>query len=533
MIEKLIENWLINVNEIGFQIPFCEVLLSLGYSVLYLSSHGPGEHGKDVIARDTNGKLWTFQLKGGDIRLSDWRAIRGEVEELVRLPVSYPGIEKDEPHIPVLVTNGDIKGDARDSIQQFAKKWEDDGAQKLQVWTKRELLKKFVDAHGNYLPSQLIELREFVKLYVADFEDRLPREAFSLFLSNLVATEVVGRKTTHIKRAIESAVLIGGYIVEQYERIQNHISAAEGWTIIAATIMHVVHRENLGEHHYSNSLQLVWTGLERNLLGLEKEVISRPHLLESRFLLAEPLCYNPRVTIVLGWLSAFSLIRSRFNKATDISHQILRDIFRREIRHVRITGEVDWPSFISLVLYIEASSTASEAELLLGTWIEKIIRVNKDESQQGLPSPYWLHEKILTQQIGDLPPSQQESFLGNSYTVMSAMDMLVRRLCRQQVSRFWPQVSRIRSSQLVPSSSPDWFLWHTGVGSLQHISHPLAISWGEWRQSVSIFDRNTVPKILLQHPEWILPFALTYPHRTNRVYSSLIDTVIGRRAYLK
>jgi hypothetical protein len=28
MIEKLIENWLINVHELGYQIPFCEVLLT-------------------------------------------------------------------------------------------------------------------------------------------------------------------------------------------------------------------------------------------------------------------------------------------------------------------------------------------------------------------------------------------------------------------------------------------------------------------------------------------------------------------------
>src|SRR6478609_1240366 len=88
MIEKLIENWLINVHELGYQIPFCEVLLTEKHSVLHVSKHGRGEHGKDIIARDQRGQLFAYQLKEGDITLNDWRTIRDEIEELVRLPAS-------------------------------------------------------------------------------------------------------------------------------------------------------------------------------------------------------------------------------------------------------------------------------------------------------------------------------------------------------------------------------------------------------------------------------------------------------------
>ena len=64
MIEKLIENWLINVHELGYTIPFCEVLISRGYTIVRISRQGRGELGKDVIARTRNGELHTFQLKG-------------------------------------------------------------------------------------------------------------------------------------------------------------------------------------------------------------------------------------------------------------------------------------------------------------------------------------------------------------------------------------------------------------------------------------------------------------------------------------
>ena len=43
MYEKLIEHWLTNVNELGFQLPLCEALLAQGYSILHVSRHGRGE----------------------------------------------------------------------------------------------------------------------------------------------------------------------------------------------------------------------------------------------------------------------------------------------------------------------------------------------------------------------------------------------------------------------------------------------------------------------------------------------------------
>jgi hypothetical protein len=253
VIKKRIEHWLTNVNELGYQLPFCEVLLAKGYHVLHVSSHGPGEHGKDIIARDSKGSLWAFQLKGGDIRLSDWRTIRSEVEELVRLPVSFPGVKSGEKHTPVLVTNGAIAGDARDSIYKFARQWEADGARQLLVWPGRDLLARFLDAHGSYLPVKLSDVRIFVELYVENFADRLPRPKFSRFLEKLVRHSLP-KTAIKKKRLIESIILIGAYIAQQYESAGNHVSAAEAWTIVAAQIFYIVEQSSLAEKYFAESL---------------------------------------------------------------------------------------------------------------------------------------------------------------------------------------------------------------------------------------------------------------------------------------
>lgn len=89
----------------------------------------------DVIARHPDGQLHTFQLKGPkDIDLPEWRRIQDEIRDLVQLPVIDPSIDREEPHIPFLVTNGEIVGDALSSIEEYANDWERRGCLYLKSW---------------------------------------------------------------------------------------------------------------------------------------------------------------------------------------------------------------------------------------------------------------------------------------------------------------------------------------------------------------------------------------------------------------
>ncbi|HEX6189070.1 MAG TPA: hypothetical protein VFZ40_13410, partial [Pyrinomonadaceae bacterium] len=183
MIERLIENWLTNVHELGYTIPFCEVLISQGYTIVRISRQGRGELGKDVIARSSDGELHTFQLKGPkDINLSEWQRIQNEVRDLVQLPAIDPALSREEAHTPFLVTNGEIVGDALTAIEEYSNDWVRHGHPKLQLWRRHDVLSMFISSHGSYLPTALVDFREFVQLYVSHFEDRLPREKLALFL---------------------------------------------------------------------------------------------------------------------------------------------------------------------------------------------------------------------------------------------------------------------------------------------------------------------------------------------------------------
>lgn len=528
MHEKLIEHWLTNVNELGFQIPLCEALLALGFTVLHVSKHGRGEHGKDIIARDPQGTLTTFQLKGGNIDLGAWRDIRGEIEELVQLPVMLPGIDPNEPHAPFLVTNGELRGDAIPSIREYSDRWHAQGHGSLVVWQKTELLQKFIAAHGSYVPSaSLTDFRTVVELYVADFSERLPRQKFADFVFGLYPSEGTPIQK---RRALQSAILTGDYVVAQYESAQNRVAALEGWTILATLVMHAVERDGLAVDAYKPTLALLTAAFDRAAAGFIKEVVGSEHFVSPRFTIAEdPEVRGARSVLVLGWLSAL-WHRARLRDEDSDALRQVRTIMLRELPNIVLLSEADWPYFMSIVLFIERVANATAGQKWLSRWMECVLRSNRNDDAMGFPSPYWLQERALALHYGKLSQSDLESFRGHTYTLHSALDMFVRRLCRQTVRGYWKRVSKLTFCDVIPDQLCDWFRWSCEKGDSRMALFPLSMSWAKWRQDTATVQGNLVPQILLGNADWLLPFSLVFPHRVNRTLSAVIDATVGDRA---
>ncbi len=85
-------------------------------------------------------------------------------------------------------------------------------------------------------------------------------------------------------------------IAEQYERAQNHVSAAEAWTITASVALHVAERDGLSPTVYGPVLSLLGVAVDRNLDALVQEVLAREHLrehlMEGAVGIADPFVYS-------------------------------------------------------------------------------------------------------------------------------------------------------------------------------------------------------------------------------------------------
>ena len=215
MIERIVENWLTNTNEKGYQVPFCQCLVSQGYTVLHLSSHGEREQGKDVISIDKEGIPCAFQLKSGNIDGADFRKIKGEIDELVEISINFPGVRKDIPHRAVLVTNGTITDKVRRDIDDLNLNYKRRGFSQLEVKTKMDLLKYFIEVNGEFLPIELSDFKLFLELLLYSGNELVGKELFSKFMESVLFTDKESK--LDLKRKIGSVLLLTEYVLNPFE----------------------------------------------------------------------------------------------------------------------------------------------------------------------------------------------------------------------------------------------------------------------------------------------------------------------------
>jgi hypothetical protein len=127
MLRNVLVDYLETVEEREFDFPFLTLLPALGFYDVH-HTHGQVEFGKDFIAKKVEDGVetqYSFQLKAGDIRQSDWRdGIMGQMLESVLTGLSHPCFDRDLPHQPVLVATGRLKGNAPLGLQDLNAKIE-------------------------------------------------------------------------------------------------------------------------------------------------------------------------------------------------------------------------------------------------------------------------------------------------------------------------------------------------------------------------------------------------------------------------
>jgi len=126
IIPTLILDLLGELSEKELEVPFRSLLRSLGYSTIFeRTRHGPGEHGKDIIAlRKTDGvqTVHVFQLKTGDISTSRFRKeVKPELDAMIQVPIRHPMVRGNEAFEYKLVSTGDLLPEAAAEFDAYNK----------------------------------------------------------------------------------------------------------------------------------------------------------------------------------------------------------------------------------------------------------------------------------------------------------------------------------------------------------------------------------------------------------------------------
>lgn len=524
MIERVIENWLTNTNEIGYQVPFCQYLVSEGYILQHLSSHGQMEQGKDITSIDAKGIPCAFQLKSGDIDLPEWRKIKPEIDELVEIPINFPGVRKDIKHRSVLVTNGVITDPVRRTIDDLNINYQKRGYSELEVITKMDLLKRLVNVHGVFLPNEPSDFKLFLELLLSDGRELIDKELTSKFMEGIVFS---GKESKpDLKRKIASGLLLMQYLMRTFENAKNHISIIEGWTLFGSYILALAERYRLEDEYWLPSFNLVLHLIRNQFDLLKEEFFSRKDFLEGSW--DGGLIYKSRLTMVLGWLSAFELYSEQKDKSYALDTRVIEYIKRYYKDATWYWGESATPFFIEMSLLALRFGDTSFSNAILVDLIAQIIVENQSGNGKGFPNPYYSAKQIIEYKYGvGGKEIDSDSFIGSSYNASAIVDVLVRRNRRITLSEVWKGISNLLLCEFKPECTWKILTWHCEEGEQVELFYDHPQSWRKILNEASDHKIADMPKTLIQNP-FSHFFLACYPHRLGRSSIKLIDELQNR-----
>jgi len=522
VIERVIENWLDNTTEREYEFGFCQVLVARRYKIVSKSSHGPGEHGKDLVCEDPAGHYHAYQLKTGNISLEYWRRIRGEVEELVALPIEHPSVPGGAQFRPYLVTNGQISSDVRHQIVKFNEIWRDNYNRQLELIERGPLLQDFLELHKTLLPVDPVDFERFLRLFLADRLEAIDKGQFSKFMETLLP---LGKPVPRAKlsRVFSSAAVLAAYILSSYTKGRNHLAEAEGWLLAIAHLLLLAEAFPTYEAVWHRTLTLCFDAWELAVRSLVEEALSSGDWAEGD-LLTDSLVISYRSVILAGYLSIYALLLGKRDSDRELRDAIYLRVRKSVIeRKLFFWGESASPYFYAVLLLLKIRGDEGLACDLAASVISTISHQNKLGSMPGVPDPYCTPEELTRQYVlGEQVFPDNLSFAGRSFTLKVFVEFLVRRERKRALKSLWYGVTGIDQAEFVPQSPQDMFRWRNREGTLVTRRWKQPEDWQSLYNSASAVP----PRLTLLskgYPEFLLPFALVYPHRFTSGISKLIE----------
>jgi len=491
--------------------------------------HSPTEQGKDVISLDDKGKLCAFQLKGGDIDIPRWRReVKPEVDALVENIVEHPAVTSGFA-VPFLVTNGRLSEPVVAQVTNLNRSNKRRRLKELRIVVGTDLVSRFVTAHGRFFPREPEDFEAFLRLFLADGRDMLPKSRLARFLQAQLDPGQVKRKTD-AARAIASTIILAGYALSAYHRKDNHFALFEGWVLVAAHVARLAETRNLAAKSWQPSFQLALGAAWLAMTNLVSETLSGRELAEGIVMMDGGPPYRARLTILIGMATAFALCQ-RDDARQPKQEDSLKRFVDEYQRNMLLWGESAIPFFVCLALWHEQCARSIPAEGVVHMLIEAITNLNNPRSGGGFPNPYYGPNRCVTAmcQIGK-NPMQRDCPLGASYSLEALIDFLVRRLRKQTLKLLWRGVTRIQLCEMEYEGPTDFYLWRTYDGQLrqQYVKRPQP--WSELANQANADLTNGLPATLCANREFAIMIMLVYPHRFCRSLLKSIEDGLANRA---
>jgi hypothetical protein len=528
---RIVENWLINAGELGYQAAFSQLLMSERYRVLHAPVHHPYEHGKDIVGISPDGELHAFQLKGGDIGLGELDRLQAQLFTLAGTAVTYPGVEPPRPPDRVfLITNGRLSAPARDRLRSFNDANRQRGFPAIETVERDQLVSRFVDAHGSFLPRDLRDLNKLLAIVLSTGAGPFPVREFAEMIWGIIRPSDGARRGTEATRAITSAGIFTSYATGPWQRVDNHTGVAEGWLVLAFAILRCAEIENLEESTWRSSFEIARGSAHRGLAALLDDASSVEDLVIPDFV--DGLIYPARATLVCGYVAAYFL-SERFERDVPELDEPVRRLLLRELDYLQMPGEAGAGFFLMIATALEVLGEVAAGVKLVLQWARGLTITNAPESMGGAPDPYHSFEEVLRLHVGANEGLEDETFVGEAYTLHIALDWFVRRDGRIVVEKLWPSVTQLHFAE-TRTSTPASLLSHNDPDATLVTWAPAApASWARLVETACTVDEDKLPMRLWQQLSTLPYLPLLYPYRLTREVAMALDYMATGRCSVR
>lgn len=450
VVERLVETWLDNQTERRYQAAFVQMLVSLGWSVLHSTRHSALEFGKDVVARNPEGELFAFQLKGNPgsrLTKSEAQGLVPQIEELNKVPLPRNFGKVRERHNAVLVTNGEIDEEAQ---ALFALMAEDVGettaAISFKWWGRGELIARFLSTAGQIWPTSPEGTRTLLNLMAADGKDLPDLEAFTKVLVETAPVETGKASTSLLNSRVSSTLLISEIAKAKWYEEDNHYALYQ-LTIVATMYVSRFVRENKGRK-----------ALVRDYARLA-ETHAQDLLREAQSTFFEPSTTwtggDPLSEVDIMWhrrnlvaeCAAFLLL-AKPDEDDDYDRSYAREMAAASLAEPKLWGEGAIPSLI-MRYWSGYEWGGISAEFGLAAILQHLMSVSRGKVQDAIPlaSPYYDFTSCWARSQGAFwladPGILEDSFDERMWTARTILLMLAKRNMKVTCKQLWPDFSHI------------------------------------------------------------------------------------------
>lgn len=451
VVERLLESWLDSQTERRYQPAFIQLLVSHGWTVLHNTRHSPIELGKDVIARDPDGKLFCFQLKGNPrsrVTKNEAQALLPQVIELIELPppLSFrrTGFEK---HVAVFVTNGEVDEEARLVLDAAGERAGGPGAaaEKFEIWTRGRFLRMLSEKAGAVWPSTPDGIQRILELISADGRETpqpvLIIEALSAAVPRPTTTSSASAKNA----ALGSLFLLAELIKGAWYRTDNHYALQ----LITVTVsiysllfadsserrVAVEQFATLALEHCSDLLiEAQARGFDPDIVWAEAEPLSEFDVQwERRRLVAD--C---AATLVLAG-----------DKSPNFDEVYAANLLNSTCTGPKMYGLYGFPGLIVRTWARQRLNASQTVEQDLARHLSQVIAINLERSsgRPPLASPYYSFEDVWADMLG-LPfftenVIGQDSFRRRAWFMRATLYMLAKRNLKQTCGALWSDFTKL------------------------------------------------------------------------------------------